>query len=241
MDYFYDNGLDKNSKKALPAADLSVLNTWFNRYLAFDAEEATEAATENAESDKIKTNGLLKFCEDLSLDPEDKVLLVISHSMNAVNMLEYTRAEFCIGMQMLEVDSVETLKQKLSSLRGSIEDLRSSQFKEVYMFAFDYARSPKTQRALNIETALALWELLFFSTQNEASEPKALWVGGKLWFEFLRTEKASRRGISKDEWKQLYVFLQEFKLESGKVVDYDENGAWPTLLDDFVDYLNLKK
>lgn len=88
------------------------------------------------------------------------------------------------------------------------------------MFAFDYNK-PIEQRSLPIEVARQLFPLI---------------LGGRfahidLWIEFLEGKK---HAISRDTYSLLLDFARN--------IDYDlknfdeENGAWPVLLDEFVDF-----
>jgi hypothetical protein len=49
----------------------------------------------------METDGVLKLCEDLGVDPEDPSLLLISYHMKAANMGKFTRDEFIEGFKSL--------------------------------------------------------------------------------------------------------------------------------------------
>ena len=51
------------------------------------------------------------------------------------------------------------------------------------------------------------------------------------WFEFLREE--APKGITRDQWSLFLTFVTQV---SEDMSDYDEDGAWPCLIDDFVDW-----
>jgi hypothetical protein len=53
------------------------------------------------DDDTIGEDGILKFCEDIAVDPQDIVVLIISWKMNAQIMCTFTRSEWLQGMKAL--------------------------------------------------------------------------------------------------------------------------------------------
>lgn len=146
-------------------------------------------------------------------------MLVLSWRFNADIMCEYTRDEFVNGMKELSCDSIEKLKAKLPGLRQDLKNERI--FKEIYIYAFSFARE-QGQKILQLDTALAMWDLLF---QGRA------WPHTEKWLTFLR--ESHGKAISKDTWTQFYEFTTKIKPDFS---DYDaDSGAWPYLLDEFVE------
>eukprot|EP00879_Flechtneria_rotunda_P004663 GHRR01004924.1.p1 GENE.GHRR01004924.1~~GHRR01004924.1.p1 ORF type:complete len:254 (+),score=83.75 GHRR01004924.1:305-1066(+) len=174
--------------------------------------------------DMILAEGIGKLCEDLEVEPSDIVLLVISYHMNANIMCEYTKDEWTTGLTRMAVDSIDKLKAKLSELRTELRDPK--RFQDVYNFAFSWARE-KGQKCLQLETALGMWQLLYADDRR--------WQYIDDWCNFL--QKHHNRAISKDTWVQLFEFARQIKPDFS---NYDENGAWPYLMDEFVDYMRKK-
>uniref|UniRef100_A0A1I8A2L9 Defective in cullin neddylation protein n=1 Tax=Steinernema glaseri TaxID=37863 RepID=A0A1I8A2L9_9BILA len=78
------------------------------------------------------------------------------------------------------------------------------------------------QKALPVDDAISYWKILI--TTNYALYPK--------FMQFL-TEATNRpRGITRDMWLILPDFLKTVKT----LDDYDENGCWPSVIDQFVEY-----
>lgn len=88
------------------------------------------------------------------------------------------------------------------------------------MYAFEYNKPPE-QRSLPIETARQLFPLILAGRFTHLG----------LWIEFLKDRKLA---ISRDT----YSLLLDFALTiDDKMENFDEvNGAWPVLLDEFVDF-----
>lgn len=80
---------------------------------------------------------------------------------------------------------------------------------------------------MDIETAKAMLSLLLSKTWPLFSE-----------FEEFLEEPKSPRVINKDQWINIYEFSRTINLD---LSNYSIDGAWPTLLDDFVDFLQKKR
>lgn len=92
------------------------------------------------------------------------------------------------------------------------------------MYAFEYNKPPE-QRSLPVDTALKLFPLILRGRFRHLD----------LWIDFLSEHKL---GISKDT----YSLLLDFALTiDDDMQNFDEeNGAWPVLLDEFVDFAKPK-
>ncbi|KAJ3385143.1 DCN1-like protein 1 [Lobulomyces angularis] len=122
------------------------------------------------------------------------------------------------GWEELGVDSIEKFKEKLTEFQEIL--INKDQFKEFYFFLFDFAKE-EDSRNLNLEIAIALWEMLlppFFKNLN-------------LWIQYLKEEY--QRPISRDPWMSLWDFIQQIDSDFS---NFDENQSWPTVIDGFVEF-----
>ncbi|XP_021757379.1 DCN1-like protein 1 isoform X2 [Chenopodium quinoa] len=190
-----------------PFTDSRHLEELFNRY-------------RDPDYDMIMADGISSLCTDLQVDPQDIVMLVISWHMKAATMCEYSKQEFIGGLQSLGIDSLEKFREKIPYIRSELKD--DQKFRDIYIFAFGWAKE-KGQKSLALDTAIGMWQLLFAEKH---------WPLIDHWCEFLQARH--NKAISRDTWAQLLEFV---RVVDPQLSNYDAEGAWPYLIDEFVEYL----
>ncbi|XP_037285974.1 DCN1-like protein SCCRO4 isoform X3 [Rhipicephalus microplus] len=163
-----------------------------------------------------------KFCEDIGVEPENIVMLVLAWKMGAKHMGFFSEEEWLHGLSSLQCDTIQKIQGKLDYLKSLLND--QNHFKSIYRYAYDFARD-KDQRSMDMATAKAMLQLLL----------------GKHWplcasfHQFL--EQSKYRVINKDQWCNVLEFSRTIKPD---LSNYDEDGAWPVLLDEFVEWLRAR-
>lgn len=101
-------------------------------------------------------------------------------------------------------------------------------FKKVYRYTFVAGRE-RDQKALSLDNAIIYWGMLFTSPGMAWKTKDHDWFG--LWRTFL-TEKWTR-SVNKDMWNMTLEFALKTN-EDDSLSFWRENGAWPSVIDDFV-------
>ncbi|XP_076134296.1 DCN1-like protein 4 isoform X3 [Alosa pseudoharengus] len=186
---------------------------------AFSSKRCLEWFYEYAGCDDVVgPEGMEKFCEDIGVEPENVVMLVLAWKLDAQSMGYFTLQEWLKGMGSLQCDSTEKLRRSLDYLRSVLND--PTNFKLIYRYAFDFARE-KDQRSLDLNTAKCMLGLLLGKT----------WPLFPVFNQFL--EQSKYKVINKDQWCNVLEFSRTINLD---LSNYDEDGAWPVLLDEFVEW-----
>lgn len=191
----------------------------------------------NNSEDAILTLGVEALCKDLELRPDEFRVLVLAWKCNAEQMCRFTRAEFTDGCRNLKVDSIRAMQLRLPEVVLEVNS-RPDLFKDLYRFTFRFGlasvaaseRCSGSDKAVCLKTlptdmSILLWQLVF-----SEREPLLL----DRWIRFLQSHPGIR-GIQRDTWN---MFLNFCETVGDDLSTYDDNEAWPSLFDDFVEYEN---
>ncbi|XP_032452167.1 DCN1-like protein 5 isoform X4 [Nasonia vitripennis] len=185
--------------------------SWFREYTTAD------------DPDTLGPEGMEKFCEDIGVEPENVVMLVLAYKMNARQMGFFTMAEWLKGLSELHCDTIAKVQQKLDYLRNLLND--QNVFKGIYKYAYDFARD-KDQRSMDMETARVMLQLLLGRN----------WPLFSQFAKFL--DQSKYKVINKDQWCNILEFSRTI---SDDLSNYDLDGAWPVMLDEFVEWLKAQQ
>lgn len=202
------NYADSNKKARIKQEDDAAIDAVFARYQDLEAEEAS-----------ITEEGILQLCDALGIDAQDPVMLALSCAMDAASMGVYTLTEFRRGMHKLHCNTIEDLRAEIPVLRTRLRD--RAEFALIYSFTFGFSKDP-IQKSLALELAIGLWDLLL----------PGHFYWRRHWLQYVREH--ARSVVSKDLWHQVLDFGHQIKPD---LSNYDENGAWPVLLDDFAAHM----
>jgi len=208
----------------------------------------------------IGPEGLERLCTEADIPLDGAQPLILAWQLKSSEMGKFTRAEWLHGMDLLEISSLPVLAQALTELddllirdkqtlprpastmsqakkkSGAREPYnrtrywqyasdRKATFSELYQFCFMLAKPPQA-RNIDLETAVALWSVLL--------APRYPIINDLTTF---LTEKGTYKGSNKDIWNMVHEFCHTV---NPSLDNYETDGAWPSLLDDFVAWSKSK-
>ncbi|KAI7868249.1 DCN1-like protein 2 [Spinellus fusiger] len=185
------------------------INTLFDKYQDPDKR------------DSITVDGCILLCQDLGIEPTALEFLLVSHQLNSERMGEMTRQGFVEGCVKHHCDTVEGLAQAMQTLKTQMDTGVDTALRSIYNYAFLFGRQTG-QKSLSLEAAIELWRLLLTGRFHLLDS----------WIQFLQEKHG--KAISRDTWSLFYEFASQKDLN---VDTHDADGAWPILIDQFVDYL----
>jgi len=200
-----------------------------------------------ADSDDVNVigpEGFEKLCADADMPLDGPRPIIFAWQTGAKDMAKITKDEWVSGTSTLKVSSVSQISLAMTELeelliRGKPPVKAATKkdqdydrtsyfnhsanikaaFQKLYLFSFSLAK-PEESRNIDMETSVAFWTVLLV--------PKYPIMAEVLNF---INEKGTYKATNKDLWTMMLEFCETVK---PSLEDYEADGAWPTLLDDFV-------
>mmetsp|Transcript_21101 Transcript_21101/g.42557 ORF Transcript_21101/g.42557 Transcript_21101/m.42557 type:complete len:220 (+) Transcript_21101:30-689(+) len=172
------------------------------------------------DEDRIGPEGIMQLCSDMNVDPSDVKVLIMAWQFDAEQQGYFSRGEWKKGLATLRADSPPVMLARLDVLDKQLRDsTKSSAYRDFYRFAFRFSRTPG-QKALEIDTVKALLPIVLPAAHPHVSRLTA----------FLEASPGVR-GFTEDQWNSFLIFSHEIAEDFS---NFDPEGAWPSVLDDFV-------
>jgi len=178
-----------------------------------------------SDNDEIMSvDGILRFCNDLSIEPDCYEVLLFCFLCRAKQMYSLTKDEFLFGLKTLgnHVDNLIDIRTTLFNY-----DILPYE-NEFYIWTYHYGLIDG-QRCVITQNAISLWRL--FHSKN-VKKPKIL----DRWLNYLEKDLNNEipKTITCDTWTIFPQFAKFIELNGYEA--YDDNEAWPCLFDGFVEY-----
>eukprot|EP01080_Neovahlkampfia_damariscottae_P005291 gene5291-8909_t len=200
----------KEIKQKKPSDELEKI---FNGYLN----------GEDQEDQIMNGEGIMKFAEDINLDPMDVLVLYIMYKLSAKLQYKIQKDEFVEGFRQYDARNMDQIKTLLPVWRDEMK-MNQKEFRQFYSYAFQYSRTDG-QKSVMSEIAIPTWKLILSHKCDFIDE----------WCSFL--EEKNLKAISKDTWEQFHEFCSTINADFS---NHDSDSAWPVIIDDFVDYMKNK-
>jgi len=208
VDSAIDDYYHAESSKANPSA-VSKANELFDGYAGKGEDTLTD---------------IVKLAADLGVDPNDIILLAFAWKLKTKKLAEFSRSEWTHGIaSVFRVHNLTALKKSLEKLREELNN-DNALFREFYLWVFDITKASPEARVIPVDEALVLWEVVI-------SGRFKLWPN---WKEFM-SRPENNKAISKDTWS---VFFDFINTHNSSLTGYDVDGAWPSVIDNFVDWMS---
>ncbi|KAI3761487.1 hypothetical protein L1987_51904 [Smallanthus sonchifolius] len=181
----------------------------------------------NESSGMIDPEGIEHLCSDLEVAHTDVRILMLAWKMHAEKQGYFTLEEWRKGLKALHADTIIKLKKALPDLENEV--CRPSNYVEFYSYAFRYCLTEEKQKSIDIESICELLELVLGSQFPQQVD---------LFIQYLKTQ-IDYKVINMDQWMGFYRFCNEISFPDFN--NYDEELAWPLILDNFVDWVKSKQ
>ncbi|KAH9934960.1 Cullin binding-domain-containing protein [Fomitopsis serialis] len=231
----------------------------------YSAASATSLFSSYADPDDptvVGPEGFERLCSDADISLEGALPLILAWQLQASEMAKISKSEWEKATTDLRISSLPALSAALHDLEdllllnkpalrpsaqvpapakkkptassapsdpynrsryyGYASDTKKA-FNELYAFCFALAKPPGA-RNIDMDTASAFWSVLLV--------PKHPLMSDILRF---INERGTYKGVNKDLWSMTLEFVRVVRPD---LSNYDPEGAWPTLLDDFVTWKN---
>jgi len=117
------------------------------------------------------------------------------------------------------------MKAAFPALRAQLDE--PTAFRDFYGFCFGFAKDPGFGvRTLPMDVASQMWQLILGQRFKYLDA----------WLEFCEVKQV--KAVTKDVWDMLFTFSTSI---NDDMSNFDEDGAWPVLLDEFVEWWHEKK
>ncbi|KAJ3497790.1 hypothetical protein NMY22_g19664 [Coprinellus aureogranulatus] len=224
---------------AQPPADLKVQ--------PYTAQRALALFQKYADSDDpsvIGPEGFEALCTDSGIPLEGALPLILAWQLDAKEMAKISKEEWVKGMETLKIASLPALAAALNDLQNMLILQQGAVPKSSGKKGADvYDKTVYTTYAQDIKTTFGkLYTYCFGLAKQEGSRNIDMETSCAFWSVLLAPQYPIMKDVldfiaEKGTYKAMLEFCQTV---DPSLKDYEADGAWPTLLDDFVSWKKAK-
>lgn len=189
----------------------------YGKWNQSEIEKYFEFLKQGEISDQIGIKGLEILVKELRLEWMSLEMLVLMWKLRATRLGTVTRGEWNLAMYDNGITQQIHLRTKMNEWVANVRN-NTETFTEMYNFIYDFIRG-ENLRWMPVDKALAAWKVLL--------PPSPIVTQ---WCHWVKTIFDSE--ISRDVWQQFWLLV----CAHPDLKDYESDGKWPTVLDDFVDW-----
>lgn len=202
---------------------------------ALDSMFSSLRDPENDANDKMELNSAMAYFEKtLNLDMSGLEAFVLQELVQAPALGVITREGFVNGWKAAGVPATASAQAQYIKQQTATLGTNLGRFKKVYKHVFVIGRE-ENQRALDKDTALVYWSLLFKRPGMSWKSDNYDWV--TLWTKFV--EEKYTRTVSRDMWNMTLEFALK-SMHNESLGFWSEDGAWPGVIDEFVEWFRTE-
>ncbi|KAH9977348.1 DUF298-domain-containing protein [Lactifluus volemus] len=241
-----------------PSSDAKKVPSDAAKTEAYTEQQAKALFSQFADDDSpnvIGAEGFERLCNEIQVPLDGAMPLLLAWQFESGEMGKISKEEWMCGTSALQVSSLSSFTIVLNDLnnlivlgkptarpsnshvksqRGAVYnksryegyavDARKA-FSSFYSFCFALAK-PESSRNIDMETACALWSVVL--------APQFPLITDVI--EFINTT-GNYKGVNKDLWSMMLEFCRDTQQD---LSNFEADGAWPTVIDDFVRWKNAK-
>ncbi|CAH6723937.1 defective in cullin neddylation protein 1 [[Candida] jaroonii] len=179
----------------------------------------------------IEVNGTMNYLEDLGIEPEDIRSLILSYFLDSSSMGVFQREKFLNNWNKEKINNITDMKTFIDKLHDQYKDLE--RFQEIYEFVFGFLLEQPNQKLINYEIIIDYWKLMFEFLEL----PDKVNARISQWYEFIESQG---KHLNRDTYVMWYEFVKEVIMEDAEGLGgYDEMSSWPSMVDEYVEYLAI--
>jgi len=171
--------------------------------------------------DRIGPDGMEALFKDMEVSPDSVTALILAWKLKAEEMGYFKREEFVVNLDKFGVSDITSLRKTVLQIEKETM-ANAALFTDLYKYAFTFCCDKNNKKSVDMETAATMIELIL---------PKGPHT--QKFLEFLKQTK-SYKVINKDQW---LCFLEFSRNVKGDLSNYDDNEAWPLLIDEYVEFV----
>ncbi|KAK6461379.1 Cullin binding-domain-containing protein [Scheffersomyces coipomensis] len=219
-----------------------------------------ESYQDSENNQLISIEGTIQYLEDLHIEPEDLESLTLAYLLNSTKIGEFEKPKFLKFWTSYKINDLKKMSKFIKDIHHKLitddtveikstdsDGASTASFKNVYEYTFSGLLEVANQNKIDYVLCTEYWKLLIpilinrelkQEGQDSTIDERESLIYTRLnqWYEFLDIEY--KQHVSHDKWTMFYLFVKDIIItDPSTLKDYDEMAAWPSVFDEYVNYL----